>query len=150
MKKLRYADEFKGATGQPFPIPNPDIKVQMRVQEEAHKAGKDSWTIPLIEATFAQLMVWFCNGIPWAYDEKESAQGVRRVPFWQPKLDDNGHAYAVIRAFQEHQDGVVELSESDYTWFLDLIKGRDGATAFKVTQVRVKELLEDLVKEGGT
>ena len=144
MKTIKYAKEFRTAAGQPFPIQDPDVLVQKAARDKARSAGKDSWDAPMImEPDFAEVMIWFANNIPHSLVDAEGK------PLETPRKltpEDIGYAYAVIKAFREHQDSCVIMEEGVHRWLVDLNK-IDGPIAFRVTQAVVANRLEDLVQE---
>ena len=144
MKTIKYVEEFRTAAGQPFPIQDPDVKVQKEARDKAHSQKKDSWDAPLlVEPTFAEVMVWFVNNIPHFLVDPDGK------PLEAPRKitpDDTGNAYAVIQAFQDNQNGQVVMEDGVYRWLVSLNE-TEGTIAFRVTQAVVKRRLEDLVKE---
>lgn len=142
MKYIKYEDKLETATGQLYMIIDPDVAVQQRAQDKAEVEGKERFNRPTIEATFAQAVIAFVNGIPWS--TQGEGRDVRAA--WKPSPDDLGHAYATIKAFRNHISKAVEIEESDYTWLMDLIK-RDGPEGLSVNSMVLKERLEDLVDE---
>jgi len=141
MKYLKYDKVFKTATGEPFLIPDPSVKVQTEARDKARAEDKETYQIPTIETDFAQTIIWLVNNIPFGLDEK--GQPARKVT-----PEDAGNAYAVIKAFQNTKDGVVELEDAVYSWLVELNK-TDGVIAFKPlsTQAVVAERLEDLISK---
>jgi len=138
VKNIRYEATFLTPDGQPFIIPDPDVRKQKEKRDEARKEGKERYDLPTIEADFAQAMIWFMNNLPYVQDEDEKP---RRLT-----TEDTGNGYAVIKAFQDIQGDIVTLEESTYRWLVDINKS-DGPLAFRMTQGEVTKRLEDLVKD---
>ena len=135
MKSIPYTDEFLTAQGQPFYIPDPDVRRQREAREAAKQAGLAAYDVPQIEATFAALIVWFVDNIPHERDEK--GQPGRKIT-----IQDAGHAYSVIKAFKSAQNGKIDLEDTVYKWLLDTLD-IDGTTAFRGTTAAViKERLQ--------
>ncbi len=162
MKRFKYDPQFLAADGQPFTVLDPGVVVQRKAREEAiekwdarieearvkglpRPQGEASWQAPTIDCDFAQAMTWFLNHIP--FSDEVDGEGKPKPP---RKLtpEDAGHAYAAIKAFQNVEDGVVELETAVYDWLLDIVK-LDGIEAFRplATQAIVTERLMDLIKE---
>ena len=127
MKSIVYEDKFLNAQGQPCFIPDPDVLKQ----REAQAKGQD---IPAVEVTFASLVIFFVDNIPHDRTRKITMQ-------------DAGNAYAVIKAFRNIHDGMVELEDTVYKWLLDTIE-IDGTAALRgAASVVLKERVQNLVKE---
>ena len=152
MKQIKYDKEFKAADGQPFQIPDPDVKTQNAAQAKALEEGKEFFQGPRIDGDFAQVMCWFVNNIPHGLERDKDGKIVldqkgnpqRSTRKLTP--EDAGNAYAVIKAFRNPQNGYVELEEAVYKWLLELNE-TDGVEAFRITQGVVAERLQDTVKE---
>ncbi len=139
MKTIRYDSKFRTAVGQPFPIQNPDVLAQVAARDAARERGAVPEPSIIVDPTFAQVMQWFANNIP--HTLSEDGKTPRKLT---PK--DTGHAYAVIKAFQDPQDETVVLEDEVYKWLVEL-NTLDGPAAFRVTQAVVAERLEDLVQK---
>ncbi len=145
MKRIRYTKEFKTADGQPFTILDPDVLVQRKAREEALAEKLTQWQAPTVDCDFAQVMIWFMNHIP--FSDAVGAGGKKEAPRALTP-EDAGNAYAVIKAFQDVENGHVEMEDAVYKWLMDMVK-LDGIEAFKpvATQAIVTERLQDLIKE---
>ena len=123
MKTIVYDDKFRSANGQPFYIPDPDVKVQREAREQALKEGKTAYEIPQVEATFASLVIWFVDNIP--HERNEQDKPTRKIT-----ISDAGNAYSVIKSFRALEDGKVELEDAVHKWLVDTID-MDGTAALR-------------------
>lgn len=150
MKRIRYEEKFRSATGQPFYIPDPDVGLQKKAREDAFKEARQAvqdkrqpipTLTPQVEATFASLVTWFVDNIPHAKDDEGKPE--RKV-----SITDSGNAYAVVRAFHGVQDGYVELESLVHQWLLDTID-LDGIHAFGAATMaaNLKERVQDLITD---
>ena len=143
MRYLKYSPTFLDPMGFPVDIPDPDRRKfkQARLQaiEDGRKRGlKDTEILfdqPIIEgASFAQVMVYLANGIPWNKGEKAEL----------PTPEDTGNALKVIRAFQNQKNGYVAIEDKPLEWLVELNK-EDGNRAFNgPTQALIAERLADV------
>lgn len=165
MKKFKYEPDFERADGQPFSIPDPDVKVQKGALDKAREEEKAkaalqgrapeivTYDVPRMDCDFAQAMCWFVNNIPHGLERDKDGklvldrEGNPQRSTRKLTPEDTGNAYAVIKAFKDVQNGYVELESSVYIWLVELNK-TDGVEAFRITQAEVARRLEDTVKEG--
>ena len=124
MKYIRYIDQYVDIFDNPIAVVDPDHKAQKKVRDFALAEGKAAgisftaikWDFALIEnATFAQGLAVFANGIPYGEREKDGPE-LRATPSDQEKA---AHA---VRAFQKHPEGHVLIEEETLTWLKELVK----------------------------
>ncbi len=148
MKTIKFDPLFHNASGQPFPIPDPDATKQLAAKTVAKAAKEATYQPPLImEPTFTQVMMWFINNMPHEQLDTDKEGKVTQQPR-KLTVEDTGNGYAAIKAFQAAGDkaGKVALEDAVHTWLLELVK-TDGPVAFHMTQAVVKERLENLVPD---
>ena len=147
MLYIKYEAEFFDVNCNTVEIPNPDRQVHKDERAKALAAGradglKDneiSYNAPMVDADFADVIVWFANNSPWERDDE--GKPVQATP------EEMGNALDVIRAFQKPHNGYVKLNESALTWLVDNFKAH-GAKAFTgVIPALILERLGD-VEEG--
>ena len=143
MKVINYTEEFAGATGQPFYIPDPDVAAQRKAREDAVKAGRPTYEKPMIKGTFASIMIWFADNMPHNEEYDEKGRPTRKLT-----IEDSGNAYEVIKAFRAAEDGRVELEDAVYKWLLGAVD-TDGIAAFRAASMAalIKERLQDLKEQ---
>jgi len=144
---VKYEAEFLDIYNNLVEIPDPDKKKHKEVREEAIEKGRSdglkpteiTWTPPIIEADFGQIICWFANNVGiWNLDENNKSV------FSNP--ESVGYALKAIRAFQSNTNGLVTIEEKALDW----LKGQlneHGSKAFTgVTSALLLERLSDVVE----
>lgn len=140
---IKYEAEFKDVHDNTVEIPDPSKQAHKDAREKALEAGraqglKDSeisYTAPMVEADFADVVIWFANNIPWERDEADKP--VPTTP------EDMGNALDVIRAFQNPSDGYVKLNEGALSWLVQMFKDHGSKAYAGVIPALILERLAD-------
>lgn len=152
MKTIVYNEECLTATGQPIYLPDSDVKrVQaarkIALAEELQAAAEHRQPrptqLPVVETTFAGLMMWFVDNLPYARDNEGK-------PTRKLSIADAGNAYAVIQAFRDRKNGTVVLEDAVYDWLIDTVD-TDAPEAFRTASMAaiIKTRLQHLVTANG-
>ncbi len=144
-KYIRYDDEFLDINDSHVPILDPDTKKQKEVRDAAIAKAKEAGIkggVPyepakIVEPTFAQIITSFADGIPYGDPPAEGEQPERA------KLEDQGTALRVIRAFRSHVNGHVVIEEKALEWIRTLVKEEGNREFGGTVPALIMERLND-------
>src|SRR3990167_1075962 len=127
MRLIKYQPEIQDPYGDPVFVPDPNPEVQQKARQAALAAGKETYEIPSVKATFAGWVLHFLRGLPFDKNER----GQPKAPL---SLEDVGHGFACVQAFRKAEADKAEhvrLTPEDAKWLEGKVE-TEGVVAYRI------------------